>query len=58
MVVTTFSVSSGRSPVVRTFLRICGNASKQWQISLTGRFLVCTTASSCSAATSPSPVVA
>ena len=52
------SGSSGLPPLNRTFLRICGSGSKRWSTSLAGAPARTSSASTCSAATSPSPVVA
>ncbi len=48
---------SGDSPVKRTLRSFCGNGSNRQHVSLAGRCCSTTAASTCSAATSPSPVV-
>ena len=53
----TPSDSSGAPPPKRTFFRSCGSGSNWWSISLAGRPSSTRQASTCSPATSPSPVV-
>jgi hypothetical protein len=53
----TAGFSSGRPPLKRTLRNTCGTGSNRRQTSLAGLPSFCTTASTCIAATRPSPVV-